>query len=113
MYELQEIPSTFHQFLNFSHEGKEVTLYVDSKPFHFCAKLEEKYKQIQHIPSNDIAFHSFSYVDPSIIPSTSLKPTSKNQPKVETKVQVLNKGHRNYFFNQAFCIDMLLPIPKI
>lgn len=84
IHALQGVPSTFHQFLKFPHIGKEVTIYFDLEPFHYCAKLEEKYKKTQHVPRNEILFHSCSYVDLSSLPSTSTLPT--DIPKSEVKV---------------------------
>lgn len=95
------------------HQGKEVTLYVDFEPFHFYAKIEENNNKIQQILSNDISFHSFSYIDPFMVPSTSTKTTPIEQWKIETKLQVLEKGNGNYHFNQAFYIGMLPPTPKV
>lgn len=68
---LQGVLSKFHQCLKFPRVRKEVTIYAKLEPFHYYVQLEEKYKKMQHVPSNDVFFHSYSYVDPSSLPSTS------------------------------------------
>lgn len=73
IHALKAVPSTFHQCLKFPYDIKEVTIYANPEPFHYCAKLEEKYKKIKQIPINDISFYSFSYIDPKSLASSSTK----------------------------------------
>lgn len=87
IHALKLVPSTFHQFLKFHYDNKEVTIYVDTEPFHYYAKLEEKYKNILQIPSNEYLstpFHMLThhhYLCPPLHlhQLSSLKPTSRSK----------------------------------
>jgi len=52
IHAMKVVPSTYHQFLKFLHQGTEVTIHVDPEPFSYCNMAKASYAN--HCPGIDI-----------------------------------------------------------
>ena len=73
IHAMKAIPSTYHQCIKFLHNGTEITIHADPKPFAYCNVVEASYTN--HCPrikvGHIIASSSCTYQDlDSILAST-------------------------------------------
>jgi len=106
IHAMKVVPSTYHQYIKFLHQGTEVTIHVDLEPFAYCNVVEASYAN--HCPRIDIgtAITSSSHTcnDPETILASTL-----------STVKINNKGCGEYSLSDAlffladlFCCWLLL-----
>ena len=78
IHAMKEVPSTYHEFLNFSYNNIEVTIHNDLDIFQFYFNLRETttYQILTNNVENPL--ESSKYVDPS-----TLMPAFKGKLKIE------------------------------
>lgn len=98
IHAMKAVPSTYHQCINFPHNGTEVTIHVDPEPFAYCNAVEASYTN--YFPRNEvghtIASSSSTYHDPYTILASTL-----------SMVKIKYQGCREYSLIDAFVVSTL------
>ena len=120
IHTLKVVPSTYHQWLKFHSQGREVTILGDPNPFEFCKILEG-------VPANFCPISEFAKVIPkpltieeppsTIVPEIANEDSNsrKGKEKVENtevsttakKVTFADLGLGEYKFENALCVGEL------
>ena len=95
------VPSTFHQCLKFSHNGREITIRGDPNPFQYCNTI---------IPSTDLL------VPLNKVVSSYTKQDSSNEASTswssEFKADIKETKMGGYTLGQTFCVTELPLSPR-
>lgn len=98
IHAMKSIPSTYHQYIKFQHQGTEVTIHVDPKPFSYYNVVEASYAN--HFPRIDIGTaitsSSHTYNNPETILASTL-----------STIKINNKGYGEHSLSDAFFSEAL------
>ena len=95
---MKAVPSTYHQCIKFPHNGTEITIHADPKPFAYCNAVEASYTN--HCPrikvghTTDSSSGTFHVLD-TILASTL------------STVKINYQGCGEYSLTDAFVVDAL------
>lgn len=103
---MQEIPSTYHQFIKFPYNGVEITILGDANPLAFCNNI--RHQPDITVPINREATDSSSYIHPTNLTSPPI-PTPK-QEKLKMKAQ--DEGLGEYNISHLFYVGQLSLSPR-